>query len=164
VGVRRSPAARLLGQLAAQPGDPTHEALDVLPQGELTAYVRGLLVSAGILAARDENLALLTRWLARTLAKLPPAHVTLIRAFAEWHVLRDARRRSARGRYTYAAYKGDSGNIRAAARVLALPPIMIADLFGIAPGTTHRWAQLASNSWSDYLSALPDTAPAVRPS
>ncbi|MGW3610568.1 hypothetical protein ACWD6N_11870 [Micromonospora sp. NPDC005163] len=119
IWLRRSPAARLLGRLAAQPGDLTHQALDVLPQGESTAYVRGLLVSAGILAARDENLALLTRWLARTLAKLPPGHATLIRAFAEWHVLRDARRRSARGRYTYAAYKGDSGNIRAATRVLA---------------------------------------------
>jgi len=117
--LRRSPAARLLGQLAGHPDDLTHESLDALPQGESTAYVRGLLVSAGILAARDENFALLTRWLARTLTKLPPAHVTLIRAFAEWHVLRDARRRSARGRYTYAAYRGDSVNIRAAARVLA---------------------------------------------
>jgi hypothetical protein len=42
-----------------------------------------------------------------------------------------------------------------------LPPIVIADLFGIAPGTTHRWAQFAGNSWSDYLAALPDTAPAA---
>ena len=45
-----------------------------------------------------------------------------------------------------------------------LPPIVIADLFGVAPGTAHRWAQFANNSWSDYLTDLPDTAPATRPS
>jgi hypothetical protein len=115
---------------AAQPGGPatqptratpdqlSHQALDGLAQGPTTAYVRGLLVAAGVLPRRDENLALLTNWLTRTLATLPEHHSTLIRAFAEWHVLRDARRRSARGRYTFAAYKGDAGNIRAANRFL----------------------------------------------
>jgi hypothetical protein len=34
-----------------------------------------------------------------------------------------------------------------------LPPIVIADLFGIHPGTAHRWAQIAANSWDDYLAA-----------
>ncbi len=32
-----------------------------------------------------------------------------------------------------------------------LPPIVIADLFGINPGTAHRWAKFAGNSWEDYL-------------
>ncbi|MGI5149320.1 hypothetical protein ACQEVC_23675 [Plantactinospora sp. CA-294935] len=117
--MRRSPAARLLARLAGQPDGLTHEALDALPQNVTTAHVRGLLVTAGILPSRDENLALLVHWVARTLTTLPPAHVTLIRAFAEWHVVRDARRRSARGRYTYVAYKGDANNIRAATRILA---------------------------------------------
>ena len=45
-----------------------------------------------------------------------------------------------------------------------LPPIVIADLFGIASGTAHRWAQFAGNSWSDYLAVQSDTAPATRPS
>jgi hypothetical protein len=117
--LRGSPVARLLVRLAGQPDGLTHDALDALPQNVATAHVRGLLVSAGILAARDENLALLSHWVTRTLTTLPPAHVTLIRAFAEWHVLRDARRRSARGRYTYIAYKGDANNVRAATRVLA---------------------------------------------
>ena len=34
-----------------------------------------------------------------------------------------------------------------------LPPIVIADLFGMNPGTVHRWAQFAGNSWDDYLAA-----------
>ena len=42
-----------------------------------------------------------------------------------------------------------------------LPPIVIADPFGIAPGTVYRWAQLAGNSWSDYLAAclIPQLSP-----
>jgi hypothetical protein len=44
-----------------------------------------------------------------------------------------------------------------------LPPIVIADLFGIHPATAHRWAQFAGNSWSDYLAALHETAPTARP-
>jgi hypothetical protein len=45
-----------------------------------------------------------------------------------------------------------------------LAPIVIADLFGIHPGTAHRWAQFAGNSWSDYLAAVHYTAPAAGPS
>ncbi|RKN04796.1 hypothetical protein D7319_27575 [Streptomyces radicis] len=112
--MRRSPAARLLRHLALQPDALDHQALDALPHRAVTAYVRGLLVTAGILPPRDENLALLTNWAARTMTALPPQHAALIRPFAEWHIIRDARRRSARGRYTYVAHKGDCGNIRAA--------------------------------------------------
>ncbi|WP_216207055.1 hypothetical protein [Amycolatopsis aidingensis] len=32
-----------------------------------------------------------------------------------------------------------------------LPPIVIADLFGIHPGTAHSWAKFAQASWTDYL-------------
>ncbi|MFF9673523.1 hypothetical protein ACF1GS_17730 [Streptomyces eurythermus] len=112
--LRRSPAARLLGQLVTAPAELDHAALDALPQGHATTYVRSLLTTAGLLPPRDENLALLINWRARTLAKLPRHQATLIRPFAEWHIIRDARRRSARGRYTYTAHKGDCANIRAA--------------------------------------------------
>ncbi|MGW2447033.1 hypothetical protein [Streptomyces sp. NPDC001675] len=112
--LRRSPAARLLGQLVTAPDELDHAALDALPQGHATTYVRSLLTTAGLLPPRDENLALLINWTARTLAKLPGHQATLIRPFAEWHIIRDARRRSARGRYTYTAHKCDCANIRAA--------------------------------------------------
>ncbi|MFI9155407.1 hypothetical protein [Streptomyces sp. NPDC053367] len=112
--LRRRPAARLLGQLVTAPDELDHAALDALPQGHATTYVRSLLTTAGLLPPRDENLALLINWTARTLAKLPGHQATLIRPFAEWHIIRDARRRSARGRYTYTAHKGNCANIRAA--------------------------------------------------
>jgi hypothetical protein len=34
-----------------------------------------------------------------------------------------------------------------------LPPIIISDLFGIHPSTAHAWAQLAQDSWANYLAA-----------
>jgi hypothetical protein len=34
-----------------------------------------------------------------------------------------------------------------------LPPIVISDLFGLAPATAHRWAEFAQNGWADYLAA-----------
>jgi hypothetical protein len=117
--LRRSPAARLLGQLAADPGALNHECIDALPQIASTAYVRGLLVTAGILPPREENLARLISWSARTLATLTPQHTALIRPFAEWHIIRDARHRSASGHYSFSAYKGDCTNIRAAISLLA---------------------------------------------
>ncbi|MGO4460575.1 hypothetical protein AB4039_25330 [Streptomyces sp. M-16] len=117
--VRRSPSAHLLAQLVRQPGSLTHEALDALPQNAPTSYIRGLLVTAGILVKRDENLARLERWVKHTLANLPSHHANIIRPFAQWHTVRDARRRSARGRYTVSAGKGDANNIRCAQQFLA---------------------------------------------
>lgn len=40
-----------------------------------------------------------------------------------------------------------------------LPPIVIADLFGIHPGTAHTWAKFAQASWTDYLAADTATKP-----
>ncbi|WP_210435182.1 hypothetical protein [Saccharopolyspora sp. ASAGF58] len=40
--------------------------------------------------------------------------------------------------------------------VTDLPPVVVADLFGVHITTTFSWAALASTSWTDYLAA---TAP-----
>lgn len=40
-----------------------------------------------------------------------------------------------------------------------IPPIVMADLFGIQPHTANRWAQMVSESWSHYL-----TSPQITPS
>ncbi|WP_327398705.1 XRE family transcriptional regulator [Streptomyces sp. NBC_01288] len=138
--LRRSPAAQLLGRLAREAGPLDHEALDALPQRHATAYVRGLLVTAMILPPRDENLALLTNWAARTLAGLPPHHAMLISPFAEWHIIRDARRRSARGRYSYAAHKGDCTNIRAAINFLTWLDTQRLTLADLGQSDLDTWA------------------------
>ncbi|MFJ3594756.1 site-specific integrase [Streptomyces sp. NPDC090231] len=37
--------------------------------------------------------------------------------------------------------------------VTTLPPIVIADLFGLHPSTAEAWARYANNSWTHYLAA-----------
>ncbi|MFH8477154.1 hypothetical protein [Streptomyces sp. NPDC018000] len=104
--LRRSRSAKLFAELALLQGEFNHETLDALPQNEPIRYLRGLLVAAGVLPRRDEDLARLELWLANALRQLPPHQARVIRAFGEWHVVRDARRRAARGRYTALAATG----------------------------------------------------------
>ncbi|MFB6530393.1 hypothetical protein [Streptomyces sp. NPDC056399] len=115
---RRSDSARMLAGLAAQHQEITHEILDELPQNWRTIYVRELLVAAGILPKRQENFARLRLWLKDALADLPPHHARVIRPFAEWGVLRDARRRADKGRYTAGSASNDHTDIRTAIKFM----------------------------------------------
>ena len=46
------------------------------------------------------------------------------------------------------------------ANIVDLEPVVVSDLFGIAPQTAHRWAQYAQTSWATYLAARSaDTQP-----
>ncbi|MGW5884903.1 hypothetical protein [Streptomyces koyangensis] len=116
--LRRSPSAKALAQLAGRAEPLTHELLDALPQSTTTRHVRSLLVVAGVLPERNEHLARLERWVTSTLPTLPGHQAMVIRPFAEWHVVRDARRRAARDRYSYDAASGDINDIQAAIRFL----------------------------------------------
>ncbi|MCL6737491.1 hypothetical protein [Streptomyces neyagawaensis] len=115
---RRSDSARMLAGLAAQHQEITHEILDGLPQDWRTLYVRELLVAAGVLPKRQENFARLRLWLNDTLAGLPPHQARVIRPFAEWGILRDARRRADKGRYTAHAAANDRVDIRTAIKFM----------------------------------------------
>jgi hypothetical protein len=57
-----SPSAALLGRLAAQHAEITHELIDLLPQNPSTCHVRETLVATGVLPARQEDLARLQLW------------------------------------------------------------------------------------------------------
>ncbi len=137
--LRRSRSAKLLAELTAQQGEFTHEALDALPQNEPTRYLRGLLVAAGVLPRRDENLARLELWLANTIRQLPPYQARVTRAFGEWHVVRDARRRAARGRYTALAVDGDIRDIKAAIAFMSWLDTHDIDLQDTAQSDLDRW-------------------------
>lgn len=41
--------------------------------------------------------------------------------------------------------------------VTDMPAVVVADLFGLSPGTATRWAEFANTSWSAYLDTLADT-------
>ncbi|WP_159392837.1 hypothetical protein [Streptomyces cyaneogriseus] len=57
-------------------------------------------------------------WLERTLATLPPQHRNLLRTYAQWSVLRQARRRAARRRFTSASATRARNTIRCAGAFL----------------------------------------------
>jgi hypothetical protein len=96
----KSRSAQLLGSLA-RTGDPvTHDLLDDLPQTQALHYVREMLVSSGVLPARNEHLKRLAPWLEHLLHDKPAHHARLIRPFAHWFVLRRARRTAARRTFT----------------------------------------------------------------
>lgn len=101
--LRKSAAARLMAQLAAEDRPITHELLDQLPQDKSLHIVRQILVHIGVLPERLEYLEWLGPWLEQLLTQLPSQHVRLIRPFAHWYVLRRARRGSERRPYTEGA-------------------------------------------------------------
>ncbi|MDH6627864.1 hypothetical protein M2271_005693 [Streptomyces sp. LBL] len=109
--LRRSPSAHLLAALAASQAEITHERLNDVPQEPATRYVRELLVHAEILPTRQENLVQLELWFRDAAQNLPTAHTEIIRPFAEWFIIRDARRRAARGRYSPKAAHTNRGEV-----------------------------------------------------
>jgi hypothetical protein len=109
---------RILAQLVSQRTEISHASLDVLPQDLTTRHVREILVATGILPQRQENLARLELWLDNILKLLPLRQKHFIAPFAEWSVVRDARRRAARGRYTTGACTHDRADIRTAIKFL----------------------------------------------
>jgi hypothetical protein len=72
-----------------------HAALDALPPGKRVEHLRAMLVSVGVLPARDEHLARLDRWITDTISAHPQAQ--LLRRYAVWHVLRRLRARNPDG-------------------------------------------------------------------
>lgn len=96
--LQSSTSARCLAAIAGTGQHVTHDLLDALPPGANERYIRALLVHAGVLEARDEELERLTPWIERRLAGRPDEHSHLVRPYAHWVLLRNARRRAARGR------------------------------------------------------------------
>ncbi|CAL9669568.1 hypothetical protein SUDANB2_07341 (plasmid) [Streptomyces sp. enrichment culture] len=93
----------------------THEALDSAAPGQGPALLRATLVHLGVLPHRNEPLAGLQPWLERTLTPLPAQHRRTLRIYAEWSLLRRARRRATQGRFT----PGSAASIRNAVRSTA---------------------------------------------
>lgn len=117
--VKSSRSSQRLAELVASGPDIRYQALDQLPQGHATRYLRELLVSTGVLEPRNESFAQLVLWEDRTISALSDHHQRIVRPFAKWAVIRDARRRTERGRYTDAASRADRAQIRAAIGFLA---------------------------------------------
>lgn len=86
-----------LADLAREGRDIGHDAVDRLPHNGRTLHIRAALVAAGVLPVRNEALAQLQLWVDRTMPTVNAEHRPIIRAYAEWHVVRRARQRAAHG-------------------------------------------------------------------
>lgn len=112
-----SSGARHLAALARGQAEMTHEALDAFPQSKSTVHVRHMLVHAGI-PQRSEYLERISPWLDQLLAGQAKDDCNLIRAYAQWDVLRRARRRAGQRTFTYDAGRRARTMIRIALELL----------------------------------------------
>jgi hypothetical protein len=109
----------LLSALGGDSRRLTHTHLDELPASKTLTHLRAVLVAAGALPARDEQLASLERWIGVTLAvRTDPGERHLLRGYAIWHHLRRLRRRLGTATVTYPQARNLRSHVTAAARFL----------------------------------------------
>lgn len=89
--VRRSQTSKLLRTLVELQTPVTHELLDAQPQTKPLQYLRELLVTTGVLPARDEFLERLAPWIEQLLVGEPARISNIIRQYGQWWVIRRAR-------------------------------------------------------------------------
>jgi len=116
--LRHSAGARLLAQLAVGETQLTHAALDGLPQSKPLHHLRHMLVHTGVLPERTEYLERIGPWLDNLLADQAADDSSLIRAYAQWDVLRRARQRASQRTFTYDAGRRARTMIRVALELL----------------------------------------------
>ena len=113
----RSVAPTILRDLAGRP--LTHQTLDELPSGKPVEHLRSVLVAIATLPARDEQMARLERWIARTIGDRPdPDEQQLLHRYAVWHLLRRLRGRLAGTDTTHQQAVGVQQHVKAAITLL----------------------------------------------
>ena len=97
----------------------SHAGLDELPASKPVEHLRAILVATSTLPPRDEHLARLERWIARTLAERgDPEQRQLLHRYAVWHLLRRLRQRNNGTYATHAQVVTVQRHVRAAIALL----------------------------------------------
>lgn len=109
--------ADILRQLASR-STPAHADLDEFPRTMAMDYLRAVLVSLEVLPRRNEPLERAVGWLDDQLRQAPTSHRRLIRPYAEWVLLRRARRSVRRGKFSEGSAKYLRMRVSAALRFL----------------------------------------------
>jgi len=157
--LRRSDSAQLLAHLASEERPITHGLLDELPPGRCLDYVRQILVHTGVLPERLEHLERITPWLDQLLAERPEGHAVVVRQFAQWHVLRRARRSARKqGGYTQGAGAGARSRILAALDFLAWLDQRALTLSTLTQADVDVWLDSGPTSRNELRSFLTWTA------
>jgi hypothetical protein len=113
--------------------------LDDLPQTQALRYIREMLVSSGVLPARNEHLERLAPWLEHLLHDKSAHHARLIRPFAHWFVLRRARRAAARRTFTRGSADFARARVLAALDLLSWLDQRGQDLRDLTQADLDRW-------------------------
>lgn len=154
VWLRRSRGAALLADLIAAGAIPTHSSI---PAGKAEHYLRNLLVDADILEARIEPLERLTDWVDELVRDDSADTQQILRMFAQWHVLRRARRRSGHRAFTESSGKWARQQVSVARDFLSWLGQHDASLdecsqslvdLWLASGTTRRYVIRDFISWA----------------
>lgn len=93
-------------------------------------------------------------WVRDTLAALPPRHLEFVGPFAEWCVLRQARRAESRGRLSAGAASRDRTEVRAAIALLTWLDENQLALTGLAQPDLELWLTTAQPSMSGRIHAF----------
>lgn len=113
--LNRSTAPDVLSELGAGRRALTHDALDELTPSKPIEHLRAVLVAAGGLPARDEQLSRLERWLDKIIAeRVDTDEQHLLHRYAVWHLLRRLRRRNNGTDTTHAQAVGVHQHLRGA--------------------------------------------------
>ena len=138
--LRRSVAAKLLGEVAAGQLALTHEALDAHRARRGADYLRHLLVANGVLSARDDALVRLEAWVAERLASVEDrAQRRRLRSYATWRVLRRARQRAEAAVAPRTATRHAKVNLNSAIAFLAFLAARQVDLAGAGQADLDDW-------------------------
>jgi hypothetical protein len=94
--LRSAAGAKILERIASGTLPLTHEALDAEAHTKAAGFLRQLLVAHEVLAARDDALIALEAWVNAQLKAVADAdRRRMLRSYATWRVLRQARARAA---------------------------------------------------------------------
>ena len=97
----------------------SHAGLDELAPSKPIEHLRAILVATSTLPPRDEHLARLERWIARTLAEHgDPGQRQLLHRYAVWHLLRRLRQRNNNTHATHAQVVTMQRHVKAAIALL----------------------------------------------
>lgn len=107
----RPGTAEMLRHVGSLGRAPTHADLDQLPPSNSLHHLRHLMVYAEVLPKRVEPLERIEPWLDSLLKSLPAHQAKVIGPYAQWSVLREARRRAVRRTYNMNSAERDRSKI-----------------------------------------------------
>ena len=111
--------AVVLSDLASGRRALTHEALDELPDSKVVEHIRSVLVAAGALSPRDEQMVRLERHVKDLVAShATPEGRQILHRYATWHLIRRLRRRSRGNDITHTQLNVVRVHLRAAVYLL----------------------------------------------